>query len=70
MPGLIDDEVVDLYATIGTYGDIARRLVERYGGIATSLEFSVPVASGDDRTSCPILSPHCTTLDLSAPNLP
>lgn len=43
MPQHINDEVLNLYATIGTYDDIADKLAARYGGIVTHAEFSIPV---------------------------
>ncbi len=49
MPALIDDATVDLYAVIGTYDQIVDRLRARYGGIATNIEFSIPVADDADR---------------------
>ncbi len=49
MPSLISDEVLHIYATIGTYGDIAGRLYERYGRIITNAEFSIPVRHDEER---------------------
>jgi probable F420-dependent oxidoreductase len=49
MPSLISDEVLHLYATVGTYGEIVDQLYERYGRIITNAEFSVPVRSGEER---------------------
>ena len=43
LPGLISDEVLHQFVTIGTYDDIARRLLERYGSVATNAEFSIDV---------------------------
>ena len=49
MPGLVTDEMLDAYAVIGTYDEIAARLHARYGHLATSLEFAIPPsAAGDD----------------------
>ncbi|MFN3231010.1 MAG: TIGR03617 family F420-dependent LLM class oxidoreductase [Alphaproteobacteria bacterium] len=48
MPDLIDDATLNLYAAIGTYDQIAGRLRERYGGIVTNVEFSIPVATPAD----------------------
>ncbi len=49
MPGLISDEVLHTYATIGTYDDIADLLYERYGRTVTNAEFSIPVSGEEDR---------------------
>ena len=46
MPPRISDEMVDTMAVVGLYDDIAKRLRERYEGIATDVEFSVPVTDG------------------------
>ncbi|MEM7466112.1 MAG: TIGR03617 family F420-dependent LLM class oxidoreductase [Pseudomonadota bacterium] len=43
MPHLINDEVLDLFATIGTFDEIADKLHARYGEVVTNAEFSIPV---------------------------
>jgi alkanesulfonate monooxygenase SsuD/methylene tetrahydromethanopterin reductase-like flavin-dependent oxidoreductase (luciferase family) len=49
MPGLVSDEMLDAYAVVGTYDEIAAQLRRRYGRLATSLEFAVPPAdAGED----------------------
>ena len=48
MPEFISDEVLDRYAVVGTYEEIADKILERYGDFASSVEFSIPVASDDD----------------------
>ncbi len=48
MPGAIDDEVLNLYATIGNFSEIGRKLHERYGHIVTHAEFSIPIAKEAD----------------------
>jgi probable F420-dependent oxidoreductase len=49
LPALIDDDVLHTFVTIGTYDDIAERLLARYGPVVTHCEFSVAVDSDDDR---------------------
>src|SRR5262249_17819422 len=49
MPGFIDDEMLDRYAVIGTHDEIAAKLNERFGRVATHLEFAVPVAEDADK---------------------
>jgi probable F420-dependent oxidoreductase len=49
MPQFIDDDALHTYATVGTWDDIADRLRARYGHIVTHVEFSVAVASADDK---------------------
>jgi probable F420-dependent oxidoreductase len=51
MPGLISDEMLDTYAVIATYDEIAAKLRGRYGRLATSLEFAIPLSdAGDEAT--------------------
>ena len=42
MAPLIDDEVVALFAAIGTYDEIAERIAARFGGIADTVTLEVP----------------------------
>lgn len=49
MPRYISDEVLHTYAVVGTYDEIADKLIARYGDIVNSLEFSIPVANDKDR---------------------
>jgi hypothetical protein len=49
MPGYISDDVLDLYAVIGTHDEIAERLCARFGGIITNCEFSIAVKSDADK---------------------
>lgn len=49
MPARISDEVLDLYATVGTWDEIVPRLVSRYGELVTNVEFSIPVAEPASR---------------------
>ncbi|HZZ51692.1 MAG TPA: TIGR03617 family F420-dependent LLM class oxidoreductase [Pseudonocardia sp.] len=49
LPALIDDEVLHEFVTIGTYDEIADRLLERYGPVVTDIEFSVAISSDEDR---------------------
>jgi probable F420-dependent oxidoreductase len=50
MPGRISDEVLHTYATVGTYDEIGRRLVDRYGGLVTDIEFSIACTTPEERT--------------------
>jgi probable F420-dependent oxidoreductase len=49
MPGHISDEVLDRFAVIGTHDEIAKKLLQRFGGIVTACEFSIAVKSPADR---------------------
>ena len=49
MPGMIDDEVLHLYATVGNFSEIGRKLHDRYAHIVTNAEFSIPIASEADK---------------------
>ncbi len=48
MPQHITDEVLNLYATVGTYDVIAEKLAARYGELVTHAEFSIPVNNETD----------------------
>jgi len=49
MPALISDEVLNTYAVIGTYDEIAEKIVARYGTIVTDVEFSIPAVDEADK---------------------
>jgi probable F420-dependent oxidoreductase len=49
MPRHITDDVLHTFVTVGTYEEIARRLSDRYSGVVTHCEFSIPVNGADDR---------------------
>jgi probable F420-dependent oxidoreductase len=49
MPQHITDEVLHTYVTVGTYDEIAAKLCDRYGGVVTHCEFSIPVNAAADR---------------------
>lgn len=43
LPKLISDEVLNQFAVIGTYDQVGKKLVERFGKVVTNSEFSIPV---------------------------
>src|SRR5437762_7372458 len=45
MPALVDDAMLDTYAVIGTYDEIAEKLRARSTGLATHLEFTMALAA-------------------------
>lgn len=49
MPARITDDVLNLYATIGTYDEIVDKLVARYGSLVTNIEFSIQVRDAHER---------------------
>jgi alkanesulfonate monooxygenase SsuD/methylene tetrahydromethanopterin reductase-like flavin-dependent oxidoreductase (luciferase family) len=49
MPALVNDEMLDAYAVIGTYHEIAAKLKARFAGLATHLEFRIPVTGEADK---------------------
>ena len=51
MPGRISDEVLHTYATIGTYDEIGTKLVARYGGICSDVEFSIPCSTPEEKAT-------------------
>jgi hypothetical protein len=46
-----DDEMLDQYAVIGTYDEIAAKLNARFAEVATHLEFAIPVAGEPDKAA-------------------
>ena len=48
MAALVSDDVLEKYAVVGTYETIVDRIVARYGGHVTHLEFSIPVRGPAD----------------------
>jgi probable F420-dependent oxidoreductase len=48
MPALVDDAMLETYAVIGSHDEIAGKLRARYRGLATTLEFSIPLADRAD----------------------
>jgi probable F420-dependent oxidoreductase len=51
MPALVSDAMLDAYAVIGTHDEIAEKLRARYSGLATHLEFTMPVATPGEADS-------------------
>ncbi len=49
MSALIPDETLHTYAVVGTYAEIGKRLAERYRGLVTDVEFSIPAGSERER---------------------
>ncbi len=49
MPQHIDDDVLHQFVTIGTYDTIAKKLLDRFGGLITDCEFSIAVKTGADK---------------------
>jgi probable F420-dependent oxidoreductase len=49
MPPRISDDVLHTYAVVGTYDEIGRRLIERYRGLITDVEFSIPAGTERER---------------------
>lgn len=49
MEAHVTDEMVETVAVVGTYDQIADRVRDRYAGVCTGVEFSIPVASPEDQ---------------------
>lgn len=49
MPAFVDDRMLDTYAVVGTYDEIAGKLRSRFGGCATHLQFAIPAADTTDQ---------------------
>lgn len=48
MEPLVTDEMVETVAVVANHDGLAAAVVERYGGICSKVEFSIPVANPDD----------------------
>ena len=48
LPALIDDEVLGAFAVIGSYDEIADKLIDRWGNLVTHIEFSIGVDTAED----------------------
>ena len=51
MPPRISDDVLHTYAVVGTYDEIGTKLIERYRGLITDVEFSIPAGSEHERAT-------------------
>lgn len=49
LPPLISDKVLDQFAVIGTYGEIAEKLIARFGRQVTNIEFSIAAKTDEER---------------------
>src|SRR4029453_8106063 len=49
MPRYIPEHILHTFVTVGTYDQIARRLLDRYSGVVTHCEFSIPVNGAADK---------------------
>jgi len=49
MPAYISDDVLNTYATVGTFDEIGEKINERYGRVVTNVEFSIPIRNQADR---------------------
>ncbi len=50
MPDRISDDILHEYVTVGTYDEIGDRLIDRYGDVVTSIEFSIPAATDNEKS--------------------
>ncbi len=49
LPERISDEILDTIAVVATHDELAAKLKQRYGGLATALEFGIPIRTPADR---------------------
>ncbi len=66
LPALIDDGVLNQFAVIGTYDEIGEKLLSRYSGLVTDIEFSISVRSSADRQTLAELARTVQQADDSA----
>jgi len=67
MPKFISDEVLHTYAVVGTYDEIADKLLERYGDIATNVEFSIAVQNDADKAKLKRIADRLRAAPLPTP---
>ena len=56
LPELIDDDILDQFAVVGTYDEIGHKLLARYAGVVTDIEFSIAVHNDNDRQTLAALA--------------
>ena len=49
LPGHISDDVLEQFAVIGTYDEIAKKLIDRFAPVVTDIEFSIAARTGAER---------------------
>jgi probable F420-dependent oxidoreductase len=49
LPQFISDEILDQFAVIGTYDEIGKKLIDRFGSLVTDVEFSIAAKSDKDK---------------------
>lgn len=49
LPPLISDEILHQFAVIGTFDDVAEKLIGRFGHLVTNIEFSIAASSDGQR---------------------
>ena len=49
LPAHITDEILDQFVTIGTYDEIADKLIDRFGPVVTNVEFSIAAKTDVER---------------------
>jgi len=45
----IDDDVLETFAVVGTHAEVAEKLLQRFGDVVTSCEFSIAVRNQRDK---------------------
>lgn len=63
LPKFITDDILDQFAVIGTYDQIAKKLIDRFGKIVTNCEFSIAVKSNEDRERLAALAREIQSVD-------
>ena len=50
MPELVDDKMLDAFAVVGEYEEIAPKFIQRYGELLNEVNFSMDTSSSEDET--------------------
>lgn len=63
LPEMISDDVLDQFAVIGTYDEIGTKLLDRFAGVVTDVEFSIAVQDKEDRETLRNLADRVQSAD-------
>jgi probable F420-dependent oxidoreductase len=63
LPAYITDDILHTFAVIGTYDEVADKLLDRFGSVVTSIEFSIAVKNDADRQTLTAMARRIQSAD-------
>ncbi len=63
LPAYVTDDILHAFAVIGTYDEVADKLLDRFGSVVTNIEFSIAVKSESDRQTLATMARQIQTAD-------